>query len=250
MRAIPFVALALFVLVGSQAGATADKLAYALGPGQSTLVAPERDSDCGWLKLNSDQSYEQAYAWMYAGNVPPYYGAFAECFQQQDREVCALVLDLTTISGHTSVPLDAYVWEDDGGVPGAVLCLTPNVDPGPIGVWPDVSRHVIELQTPCYPEGTWWMGEWGHWNASPHWWVAADLGDPGPEDGCPYTNIAPGAGFPSGWQHVDVVFAQYFGHTKAMGIGMLARTMLPTGVPVAGGRGELASWGKVKALYR
>ncbi len=65
--------------------------------------------------------------------------------------------------------------------------------------------------------------------------MAADLNGPG---GCPFTCIAPGIGYPTGWQDVDTVF----GPTRAVGIGTWVREP-PTPV-------QEKSWGAVKALYR
>ena len=90
----------------------------------------------------------------------------------------------------------------------------------------------------CCAEGdTWWVGFWVNCpgQLSPYF-VGADLNGPG---GCPKNNIAPGIGYPSGWQDVAVAW----GPTAAMGIGA---EVLPCG-PVAI---ERATWGSVKALYQ
>ena len=70
----------------------------------------------------------------------------------------------------------------------------------------------------------------------PGWWVGADLDGPG---GFPYTNIAPGIGFPTGWQDVSVLW----GPTQALGIG--AEVLPCDPVPTVG-----TTWGRIKALLR
>lgn len=57
------------------------------------------------------------------------------------------------------------------------------------------------------------MGYWPEWPQDVQgWFVGADLDGFG--GGCPYTNIAPGLGYPTGWNHVSIVW----GPTRALGI--------------------------------
>jgi len=223
--------------------ADAAEVISTLGPGTGTVTNPEREEPCGWLRLNSDETYENGYAWTYQGMVPPYYGAFAEYFPGGQPEVCAIVLDLTTIAPRTNF-MDAYIWDDDNGRPGSVLCMTPDVYIEGVARWPAISRHVVALEPYCYPEGAWWAGYWGHWRGVASWWVGADVEGEG-EAGRPFNNIAPGLGYPTGWQSVDVVF----GPTRSIGIGILAHTLLPSAAPEEG-RQALGSWGRIKGLYR
>jgi hypothetical protein len=241
MALLLFIALAPLV---APAGAT--EMARSVGIGQGVLIDPLRDAPCGYLRLSSDNQYENGYAWDGFGIGPPYYGAFAECFIGQHPEVCAVVLDLTSI-GYPLCHIDLFVWDDAGGVPGNILSLTPDVDTGPVAVWPQISRHVLPLDFPAYPEGTWWAG-WCQILPQyypPPIYIAADL-EPDGLRGCPYTNIPPDIGYPEGWNPVSVVW----GPTSAIGIGIYAHTMLPSEVTMPEPAGELTSWGKVKATYR
>ncbi|MFN8548630.1 MAG: hypothetical protein U0527_11875 [Candidatus Eisenbacteria bacterium] len=193
-------------------------------------------SGCGTLLLNSDASYENGYAWNYGGVFPPYYGAFAECYDDAPA-FCAVVFDFTKIILAPGLLMDVYVWDDAGGIPGNVLRVLTGVDPGPIAEWPSVSRHVIELSPPCCVPPEAWVGYWGAWPGyGDVWFVAADLNGPG---GCPMTNIYPGLGVPSGWQNVGIVW----GPTQALGIGAEAIDCAP--VPM-----RATSWGSVKRCYQ
>lgn len=212
-------------------GSDAIDLGYV--PGGGTLVSGG-DPECGELVFSSDSSYENGYAWYYGGVAPPYFGAFAECYSGP-LEVCAVVTDLTTNGLQWGFDMDLYVWDDAGGAPGAVIAAAFDVNAGPIAFWPSVSRHVLELRTTCTGP-TWWIGWWGDWpGTGPGWWVGADLDGP---RGCPFTNIAPGTGFPTGWHHVSIVW----GPTSAIGIGAEVNPCEP--VPT-----KEATWGRVKALY-
>jgi hypothetical protein len=132
--------------------------------------------------------------------------------------------------------MDVYVWDDAFGVPGQVLavevdtCLTAPTFPG-------FRRYAVPIPAaPCVGD-KFWVGLW--YNAPDTgaiWYIGADLDGPG---GCPMTNIAPGLGFPTGWQNVSVAW----GPTQAMGIGAELVPCEP--VPTFD-----SSWGRVKSLYR
>ena len=131
--------------------------------------------------------------------------------------------------------MDVYVWDASGGNPNNILSMTPGVNPGPIAIWPEISRHDIDIDD-TYVEGEYFVGEWGNWIVV-GWYIAAD--ENGPADGLPRTNIAPGIGYPTGWNHPNVVFP----HCHDLGIGTYeVETVVP--VPVRG-----KSWGAVKNLY-
>jgi len=205
-----------------------------------------RDGPCGYgnLVLNSDQQYENGYSWHYGGTQAPDWGSFAECFTPpQEWEVCAVSFDLTSVfdSGFGAT-LDAYLYDDDDGVPGQVLAVTTQFDPWPVARWPEVSRHAVPLVVVV--DGPFWVGHWGAFqNITPPWFMAADI--EGSAEGCAYTKIAPGIGYPSGWQHCEVVW----GPTNALGIGYHGHR---AGTSSSGGdfRSQVGSWGKIKALYR
>jgi hypothetical protein len=82
----------------------------------------------------------------------------------------------------------------------------------------------------------WWVGFWGNWPGELQGWlIGADLDGPG---SAPKTNIAPGIGFPTGWQNVSVAF----GPTRALAIGAEIVECQPTPA-------KQSTWGIVKALY-
>lgn len=175
-------------------------------------------SDPCTLYLHADGgSYETAYSWDFGGVLAPTYGAFAERYIGS-FDVCAISLDLTTVTGETGIA-DLYVWADAAGRPGAVISVATGFDPGPVAPWPEVSRHVGAISASCAGNPV-WVGFWGDWpDAANPWLIAADLDGPAGE---PKTNIAPGNGFPQGWNDVEAVW----GPTQSLGIGVLA---LPCG---------------------
>ncbi|MBK8232707.1 MAG: hypothetical protein IPK72_19520 [Candidatus Eisenbacteria bacterium] len=187
------------------------------------------------MQLNADGVYGAAFGWQYGGVQAPYYGAFAECYSGS-AEVCAVVFDFTKTSDNGPGRMDAYIWSDDAGQPGNVVCVVMNVDPGVVAFWPEASRHVIALPPGCCVGETWWAGYWPNWpGQSVRWWTTADLSD---VSGCPFTNIPPGVGYPTGWHNVSVVWGPH----NALGIG--AET-----VPCAPTPALHSSWGAVKATY-
>ncbi|MCB9465604.1 MAG: hypothetical protein H6682_18085 [Candidatus Eisenbacteria bacterium] len=187
--------------------------ASSVGLGHGTVGSYQGEGGCGDLMMNGDGTYENGYTWQYGGVVPPYFGAFAECYPAV-APVCAVVLDLTQTGTQFGHLMDVYVWDDDNESPGAVSCVITNVDPGPVAFWPSLSRHVIEVPN-CGAGSRVWVGYWGTWvDEINGWWIGADLDGYG---GCPRSNIAPGIGYPTGWQNVSVVW----GPTQSIGIGAM-----------------------------
>jgi hypothetical protein len=204
-----------------------------VGLGQGVILPSPDDNPCppAELCLNFDGSAENGYCWQYGGIVPPNYGAFAECCE--GAEVCGIQLLLTGIGNPCRV-LDAYVWDDAGGMPGNVLSMTPGLNPCPVATWPSISTHDFAIAGAA-PGGFFWIGYWADFSAQGcGYFIAADTDGFG---GCPYTNIAPGIGYPTGWTNVSVVW----GPTQAIGIGAWLGT---GGSPV-----ENATWGQIKNLY-
>lgn len=212
-RSLTLVLLATIgALLGAMEATAVDAPATSVGPGAGRLEAGGTRG-CGDLLMNADGTYENGYAWQYGGIVAPYFGAFAECFTTIGP-VCGATFDFTAIGYQSGQTMDVYAWESAGAEPGAVACVTVGVDPGEVAFWPVLSRHVVEL-VGCPTTAELWIGYWGNWpNDMSGWFVGADTNGFG---GCPRTNVAPGLGYPTGWQDVSVVW----GPTQALGIGAL-----------------------------
>jgi len=226
-------AIAAIVSVSAANAAEYGKVYNGTEPVDTNLIINSEDgTGCGTLNLNADGSYENGFCWQYGGLVAPYYGAFAECYSANGN-VCSVVLDLTQIGLHAGQTADVYVWEDGGGAPGNVLGVVTGYLPSGIAFWPSLSRHVADVSVAV--AGNFWAGYWGNWpNGACAWYVGADLDGFG---GCPYTNIAPGIGYPTGWQNASIVW----GPTQALGIGVeLGDGPVPT---------ENTTWGAIKNLY-
>jgi len=231
MRILAF----LFALLSVVGVANAAFLTHgSVGVGHGIPVPHQNSNPCqGTLCLNYDGSAENGYCWQYGGIVPPYYGAFAECCSY-DGAVCGIELMLTGV-GYPCGPLDAYVWADAGGIPGNVLNVTSGLNPCPVATWPNISTHDFLIPGNPQVNGAFWIGYWANFSSAPcGYFVAADLNGFG---GCPYTNIAPGIGYPTGWQNASVVW----GATQALGIGAwLGQPITPV---------ERTSWGRIKQVF-
>lgn len=196
---------------------------------------PSGDAGCnGTLSMNYDGSAENGYCWHYGGIVPPYYGAFAECYDAAGY-ITGIQLKLTSI-GWPCLPCDLYVWLDDEGLPGSVLRSWAGYDPCPVAIWPDISTHdaCVDCQR---VDGPFWVGYWpGEFaNSGCGYFIAADTNGFG---GCPVTNVAPGVGYPTGWHSVSPIW----GPTRAIGIGVwIGDCAVPT---------DESTWGQLKRLYR
>lgn len=204
--------------------------------GSSGVVAalgpPCSDDD---LLLHHDGVFELGIGWKNDGVRPPYDGAFGEAFDVGPGAVSCILLWLSQGGGFAEgTTSDLYVW--DGGVgenPGGVLGLVTGIEFAPIPVWPEVG--LFEVSVPVTVAGPVTVGAWGNWpGARPGYGFAADREG----DGHPWTHIAEGIGWPSGWQHPGVVWDDI----GSMGIGMRFRPDDP--VPT-----RASSWGMVKALY-
>jgi hypothetical protein len=226
--------LAVAALVAGVSANAADVASTGAGVG---VLNDTFDGACGALAMNSDGGYENGYAWQFGGTVAPYYGAFAECYATPNLKACSVVLDLTQIGYDVGQTLDAYAWADAGGAPGAVINVAVGADPGAIAFWPSLSRHVINLPDDSDCVDATWTGYWGNWpGAQSGWFIGADTNGFG---GCPYSNIAPGIGYPTGWNNVSVVW----GPTQALGIGGEFVSCEPSPTVEA-------TWGQIKNLYK
>lgn len=237
---------ALLFFVAVTAGPAIAGDAASVGTGISVPAPATTDRGCGTPVFNNDGTYENGYAWRTGGQVPPYYGAFAECFQG-GFAVCALLFDLTQVGGYNNQTADLYFWSNlrnlDRDEPGGVLYMIPGAHMGSIAFWPAISRNVINLSNDQIMGGRWWVGIWGNWPGTVNsWFIAADTDGTSPT-GCPMNNIAPGIGYPTGWQSVSVAW----GPTNGIGIGIQA-TPITSDVPEGGVR--RTTFGRVKALFR
>jgi hypothetical protein len=231
------VLVAVFALVG--ATYAAEEPSGSTGFSRNTTIieapTPDGDQDCPILKCNADGTFENGYCWQFGGAVLPDYGAWAECYE--NTLVCEGHFYFTQTGYYIGQTVDAYIWEDAGGNPGNVLCATLGANPGPIAFWPSCSAHKIPFDPPCAPPGSHFVGFWGNWpDAQCGWFICSD------EDGfagCPRTKIAPGIGYPTGWNHPNVV--PTFAGCQSLGICEWSGE--------GGTATQETTWGQIKALY-
>lgn len=183
------------------------------GDGESGELCPEIPEQDEDEEDYADGTWEDAYSWDSESVIPPDFGAFAQAFSSE-LMITGVRMFLTAEVPHPGQVMDLIIWNDDGGVPGTIACIIPGVDPGPVALWPEVSEHFFHItctdHTPLF-----WAGFWGAWPEGPSGWkIAADLDGPG--GGNAMTRVAPGLGFPEGWQPVSEVF----GPTAALGISV------------------------------
>jgi hypothetical protein len=232
-------ALAALILAVGSAQAAENLVAIGDGVTVGSVTNSEDGGGCGALEINADGSYENGYAWFYAGCEPPYYGAFAECYFGVNRKVCNGVYDLTTVSGLPDHTWDAYLWDDAAGLPNNVVAVVVGLPKGTIAGWPNFTRRFVEFND-CVPEA-YWAGYWGNWPGQlGAFYIGVDYNGFG---GCPMTNVAPGAGEAFvGWGSVNDTGFGGFGFALAFGIGV--ETVDCDGVPT-----ETTTWGAIKNLY-
>jgi hypothetical protein len=241
--------LLVVVLGGSAVPAVAAEIAAGaasvLGPttGQPAggAVAPEfRDLEY-WE--NHDGTFENAYAWRVGGIGDPYFGAFAEGYHGpvMVRGIRVYMTQIGFIEGET---MDLFVWTAGIGEPGAVVAIVPEVRPNyeEIPYWPEVGGQDFEIGASVGPN--FYVGARGNFGIHVPWWYGADVGERG---GSPWTCIAPGLGYTTGWNHPDIVFGE---PTQSMGFGVYVETAqgiedLPEGEAPA-----RTTWGRIKQLCR
>ncbi len=234
--------LALLAVVAASAvftfsGAAANE-ANMLGPGTGVNVDNPRDNPCpgSALLMNHDGSSENGYAWRSGGVVPPDYGAFAEGYTATGY-VCGAQFFFSTLEGYYyGQTLDAFVYASDGTSPASVLAVATGIVIDPPAIWPEVNVQDVDLPD-TWVDSQFFVGGWGNWPGMLNgWFFCSDLDGPG---GMPRTHIAPGIGYPTGWQDPSLVW----GPTEAMGIGAYLMEGPPP-VPV-----EDESWGRIKRLF-
>jgi hypothetical protein len=205
---------------------------------ETTIVGPATDACAsGVLIYNHDGSFENGYAWAYGGVTPPYYGSFGESYDLGTGTVACAALWVTKLPGFQPPEIaDCYVWEGGiDGFPGEVLAVVAQVNLAPVPFWPTVGQKDIEMDVTV--SGDFTVGYWGDFPGSyALFFCAADENGPG---GHPWTCIAPGIGYPSGWQNPSVI--EPWAQVKALGCGVY----FEQGTPV-----ESETWGALKALFR
>ncbi len=224
----------LLAILGLVVAANASEY-NSVGYSEDTTTIWASGDDCpGEFFLDADGSWENGYCWQYGGIVPPYYGAFGEGYDTGYTKVECGSYFLTQVGGYYGQTADLYVWA--GGVstaPGDVICVVTGYVFDDIAYWPSISQHDVPLG--CCVEGEITVGYWGNWPEDAcGYFCAADLDGFG---GHPWTCIAPGIGYPTGWQDPSVVW----GPTMAMGLGVY---MSNDPSPV-----ETATWSSIKALF-
>lgn len=214
---------------------SADGQPVELGPRDDCRLLPPTSDDCasGTLYYHHDDSAENGYGWSF-GWMPPYYGAFAEAFDLGAGTVECGAYWFSQIGYFYGEPMDAYVW--DGGItrdPGEVLCVVYGAGLDNIPYWPDCGQNDIAIE--CCVSGEFTVGWWADFTDQQlQWYMCADENGPG---GHPWTCIMPGIGYPTGWQHPEIVF----GECQSLMIGAYFEAgPSPSQSP---------SWGRIKALF-
>ncbi|MBU2691043.1 MAG: hypothetical protein KJ970_08945 [Candidatus Eisenbacteria bacterium] len=195
---------------------------------------------------NHDGTFENAYAWAYAGVAAPDFGAFAESYEAPAAPFATgITLYLSQIGNYACGPqMELYCWEDDGGRPGnAIVCLS-GMDPGSPAEWPGISEHNIPFPGPIPVPMLFWIGYWGSWiDDIPRFFIAADLDGPGSIKG-PRTKIAENLEYPSGWQNPSLVW------DPTQSLGICVQTLSTASVSGPAEKIKLATWGGFKSLYK
>jgi hypothetical protein len=202
---------------------------------EGTVIGPGPD-DCpqGTPFYNHDGSFENGYCWQLSGVVPPYYGAFGSAFDLGPGTVFCGSYWVTQTGSFVGQTADLYVWEDGVyGPPGAVVGVVVGHVMTNVPFWTDVGQNDAEINI-CV-DGPFTTGYWGNWVEDYcGYFCGADLDGFG---GIPWTCIAPGIGFPTGWNNPSDIW----GPTQDMGLG---------GYFGQGGTpAEAETWGSIKALF-
>ncbi len=254
MRIIVLAALVFIALVSAtapaalarvQSGQDANSPATALGPGGSGAVNLAGDTSLRELQYweNVDGTFEQGYAWRGLGLADPFYGAFAEGFQGP-AQVMGVRVYVTQGGYFAGESMDLFIWGDGIGEPGAVLQLIPGLVPESIPLWPDVAG--LEYAVEAAVGNNFYVGTQADFGLSSTFWNAVDLDGPG---GSPWTCIAPGLGFPVGWNDPSIVWTE-FGQTKSMGYGVyIERSSSVDELPGDEVFDPQTTWGSIKALF-
>lgn len=204
------------------------------------LLVPASPAGDRCLMIHHDGTFEQPLYWDGNGVMTPYYGAFGEGYAPGYGVVVAAHLWLSQDGSYAGQTFDLYFWSGGvEGAPGQVIDVIPRLRPQNLPIWPEVGDNIYITQ--LYIETDITVGFWGNWPGMPAGFeVGAD--EEGIDTGHPWTNIAPGLPWPSGWQHPDVVWDYPRRHTESLGLGIdVDRGPSPVVAP---------TWGSVKSLFR
>jgi hypothetical protein len=229
----------------------ADEIAIPERHDDGVAVAAQRpECSDAELYVHHDYSFEWggewSYCWHFGGVQPPYYGAFGEAYDLGPGTVVCGSYWVCTMGYYIDTYKDVYVW--DGGVssePCGVLAMVPHVGFHQLGYClDDFGQNDYEIGIDV--SGDFTVGMWMDWSCCVcNHMIGADRDGPG---GHPWTCIAPGLEWPSGWQDPSIVW----GPTKSMGIGVYFSPRDPSSVdefpndePIP----EPPTWGRIKALF-
>jgi len=178
--------------------------------------------------------FENGYAWSGSGVQAPYFGAFAESYDLGQVNVECGAFWLTQIGSFLDETADLYIWS--GGItaePGEVLWMLPEHLFEPPAVWPNLSQHNVEVG--YWIDGEFTIGLRPNHSTTAVIFVAVDLDT----NSHPWTCVAPGIGYPEGWQHPGIVWLE---PQVSMGIGV--GVYVTCWSPV-----QSSTWGAVKGLF-
>jgi hypothetical protein len=238
---------ALLAVLALSAGAAHATDAVSLGYSDNTTVINSGTDDCSWgtLYVNHDGSFENGYDWRYGGVVVPYYGALGEGYNLGYGCIACGAFWLTTLPGwYFGQSADLYVWAGGAGsgVPGAVLEMVPHIVFANVPNWPTLAQNDVNMLIDVSGEFT--IGFWGDWPGLANgYFIGADQNGFG---GHPWTNIAPGIGYPTGWNDPSIVW----GPTQSLGIGAWFVAGQSCGPCCGHDPAEAPTWGSIKTMFK
>jgi hypothetical protein len=225
----------LLAILAIAAGANAANFS-STGRAETTIIGTGSDQCTQTLYYNHDNSFENGCCWQYGGIVPSTtYGAFGEGFSLGAGVVECMALWVTQVGNYFGQTCDTYVWEGGvSGTPGIVLWSAPGQAFTAIPYWPSCGQNNFDVNF-CV-SGDFTVGYWADFSAAVcAWYIALDSDGFG---GYPWTNIAPGIGYPTGWNNPAIVW----GAVQSLGFGVYfdAGGMTPV---------ESKTWGEIKNLF-
>lgn len=238
-------ARSLFLVVcGTLAVCSADAQ-EAVGHSDNTVLLDHGGRECAgpWV-FNADGTIENAVRWQNEGIVPPDWGAFAEGYNVGPAFLNCVRLYLAQTGEYVDATMDVYVWSVGIGWPGPdeVLAVVPGVSGMDIAQWPDASPTDVEIGIAV--DGPFLVGAWANWPGEEgEWYFCVD--EDGPR-GDPWTNVAPGLGYATGWQHPEAVWMPL--HSMCFGVSFGD----PAGVeelPEDAQPEDSPTWGQIKSLF-